>query len=652
MKNLVVLFLLLASAKCMAQQQGEEVYDTARRMDPRAATQESLNRGFRFDIVKDSTMLFFQQYDRIKRENIGIQNLGDVSSPYINQLFRPYLEQGFIPGINPMGNIYFRNSQARFYDSKMPFTEFYYTQGKGGARGMIYFDAFHTQNFGRRFNIAARYHGTSNDGFYKRQSLSVKNVQVSTYYHSKNRRYLASGVFTWNKTNMMENGGLEQSPETDTLFRNLSPAVRIVNVELNNARNINRLVEYKLSQVYWLKVKRPNDTTGDIGPQIGISHTFESQRQSNYYTDRSQDYGFYDSVYYYNGNYSADSIRFVQKSNIVELFTPLSENGVSFRAGIRYDNMSYYQQADPLNYMRFSSHNISLQGRADFNFLKTFESEAEGRYYLEGVNQADYLLQWKNEAMLLKEQQISVNANISASARQPFFQQERMLSNHYKWNNNFVKTAQKTIEFGIDKGMKRKGKYDAFYYTPPPKALSLRASYTLLDNLVYFGQDGKPAQGPKGQNSLQLFGSVHFNLKYLQIHQELAYQVFSKELASELLLPDLISKTSLYVQTYAFKRATFVQIGLDGWYVNSYKARLYNPATLNFQVSDRYVGGYPFVDAFINAEVKTVRIFFKMEHINQGIGGLYGFPNFIYVSPYQPAPPRRFRLGFVWKFYY
>src|SRR5690606_8015486 len=115
-----------------------------------------------------------------------------------------------------------------------------------------------------------------------------------------------------------------------------------------------------------------------------------------------------------NAGYSADSIGFVQYSNQLQVFSPDRQKGSSFKAGIQYDRFSYYQQRDPVNYYRLRSHNLSLNGQLKFSFLKTFNSELNGQYFLEGYNQADYLLKWKNEAMIFKTQRISVNGTVMA----------------------------------------------------------------------------------------------------------------------------------------------------------------------------------------------------------------------------------------------
>ncbi|MES2617043.1 MAG: putative porin [Bacteroidota bacterium] len=636
-------------------QQGD-VYDTAKRMDPYNNDLQLLHRGFRFKTATDSSMVMHSQYNAVKRKENGIQDLGDASTPYLNQAFDPTVISGFITGFNPYGKHYFYNNNARFYNAKLPFTTFYYTQGKSGqsGRGLISFDAMHTQNVGERFNFAVNYHSTTNEGFYLRNTNSMKNIQVSTYYKSKNERYLASGLFTWNKTMFSENGGIGMNKRSDSLFRNPSSTIRYVNVEMMNARNVNRFREHQLKQTYWLKATYSKDTFHKLIPQLGISHQLQWNKQGNYYTDRSTDFGatLYDSIYYFNANYSSDSMGFQNLSNNIEIFTPLNDKGISFLAGISSEQLQYYQSANSNNYLKFNSNNLSVYGQLNFNFLKTYNSEIKGQFYLSGYNQTDYYFHWKNEADIFGKSGWKYKFNLLSSAVQPSYQQQRMLSNHFKWSFDYLQQFQQTSSVELIKKTKRPSVYNAFYYTLPDESLNVRLNYTLLNNYLYYGYDAKPLQQATAENIVQLVVKKNLNLKKFQWHRALTYQVFSSGLKSKILLPAFVSKSSIFYQNYAFKKAAFIQIGADIYYTSSYQAKLYNPATRNFQLSNVSVGNYPFIDLFINAEIKTVRTFFKIEHFNQDIPSATAFPNYFYTSPYQPTALRRFRLGLAWKFYY
>jgi hypothetical protein len=444
----------------------------------------------------------------------------------------------------------------------------------------------------------------------------------------------------------LENGGIEQSADNDTLFRRLRASTRLVPVLLNNAKNINRLREHSIKQTYWLK------SVKDSSNNIGISHRFTAFRQSNYYIDRNTDYGFYNNTYYFNSFYSADSTGLNQYSNSLEIFNPLKSKGLSFKAGAQYDYIQYLERADEGNYFNGIFHNVSIYSRFDFNFLNSFQSNASGRLYLSGNNQGNYLLEWNNKKRISDKQKINFTANAKASSQQVNFRDIKRLSNHYVWNNSFNNIDVKTLSLSLEKLRKSTDEYSGFTYTLPKKAFEWKLDYHLIDNWMYYDSTGMPQQGNKGQNCLQNTLYAHLNLRHFQLDQTLLIQSFSKHLKSITLLPELVSKSSMYYQGYAFKRATFVQIGIDAYVTNSYQARFYNPGNMQFQLSQNKVGAYPYFDVFINAEVKTARIFFKMEHVNMDVPNEYTYSNYFYNSPFQPSAPRRFRLGFVWKFYY
>ncbi len=650
------LFFCLVINFSLVFAQQEVVFDTAKRIDPYHSVYHNFHRKLTFKEPTDSQMMLHHQYYFAKKNNVGIQDLGDMSTPYLDLVFTPNLKSGFNTGFNPFKENYFYIENAKFYNAKLPYTYFYYTQGRGlTSQGLVAFDASHTQNIGKNFNFSVNYHSTTNSGYYKRQTNVMKNIQLTSYYKSKNQRYLASGILTYNKTNFQENGGLKQDGNyTDSLFRALTTPVKFVDVELNNAKNINKFRQHQLSQTYWLAGKYSDDTLKEYSPQLGVRHVLQIEKISNYYTDLASDYKsvIFDSIFYFNSNGTNDSMRCRHISNAFELFSPIKQNGISFSAGARIDNISYHQQANSMNYRKLSTNNTSLYGQLNFNFLKLFNSDAFAQFYTTGYNQKDYYLKWKNDIIILKKQKINALISITSSARRPDYIAQNNISNHFIWQNNFNQITTQILSIGIVKEIIKPKLYDAYSYSIPKKSFAAIVNYTLTSNYIYFDYDSKPKVGSPDQNVLQFFAMKHLNLKKFQLHQELFYQIFSEKIKTYLLLPSFVSKTSLYYQFYAFKKATFIQIGTDVNYTNSYTANFYNPSTQNFQRSKTQVGNYPFIDVFINAEIKTAKLFFKMEHLNQDMAFMNGFENYYYNSPNQPSSPRRFRLGVAWKFYY
>src|SRR5690606_30390538 len=166
----------------------------------------------------------------------------------------------------------------------------------------------------------------SYDWFYLNQSLYVKNLGANMYYRTTNHKYLVSAYFHWNKLFRLENGGMVSSEYNDSLFRTLRGNNRLVDVNMRNASNLMRMSDFSFT--HSLRLDNRADSLG----HLVLSHTFENKRSSAYYRDESSDYPFYDSIYHFESQSSADS--FITKSlrNRLEVYNTQNEK-LGFRAG-------------------------------------------------------------------------------------------------------------------------------------------------------------------------------------------------------------------------------------------------------------------------------------------------------------------------------
>ena len=123
------------------------------------------------------------------------------------------------------------------------------------------------------------------------------------------------------------------------------------------------------------------------------------------------------------------------------------------------------------------------------------------------------------------------------------------------------------------------------------------------------------------------------------------YQKISND--SVLHLPDLTFYNSSYFQMRFFKRVLTMQIGFDLRYNSAYLIDGFMPATgLYYNQYEKEYGDYPYFDFFINVKLKRARLFFKWDHINQGLSG-----NQYYTVLNHPMNPRGFRFGLSWRFW-
>ena len=111
-------------------------------------------------------------------------------------------------------------------------------------------------------------------------------------------------------------------------------------------------------------------------------------------------------------------------------------------------------------------------------------------------------------------------------------------------------------------------------------------------------------------------------------------------------IPNLVTYNSLYYSNWIFKKALFIQFGIDIWYNTSYYADAYMPVTSVFYNQNvKKIGNYPYVDAFVNFKIKNARIFVKLAHLNSGLMG-----NRYYMVPHYPMYDRSFKFGVSWVF--
>jgi hypothetical protein len=88
-------------------------------------------------------------------------------------------------------------------------------------------------------------------------------------------------------------------------------------------------------------------------------------------------------------------------------------------------------------------------------------------------------------------------------------------------------------------------------------------------------------------------------------------------------------------------------IGFDLFYNSAYYADAYMPPLASFyRQHEKKLGNYPFVDVSLIAQLKRLRFFLKMEHINSG----WIDRNYFSVLHY-PRNERSFKFGLSWTFY-
>jgi len=107
-------------------------------------------------------------------------------------------------------------------------------------------------------------------------------------------------------------------------------------------------------------------------------------------------------------------------------------------------------------------------------------------------------------------------------------------------------------------------------------------------------------------------------------------------------------KQTLYYKGGWISGKLNAQLGFDLMYNTNFNGNAYNPSLAEFYHQNKEkLKFYPILDLFFRLQVKFTNIFFRVEHVNQGMfkqKGIYTAPNYGYLD-------RTFRVGVLWQFY-
>ncbi|MEZ4886993.1 MAG: putative porin [Chitinophagales bacterium] len=215
----------------------------------------------------------------------------------------------------------------------------------------------------------------------------------------------------------------------------------------------------------------------------------------------------------------------------------------------------------------------------------------------------------------------------------PDFVQNHWFGNYFNWDNDFKKTQSLQIE--------------ATYHHPKLR-LEVSARTQIFDQLTIWNTYSQPTQLSSELSVSQFVLKKGFKLlRKFQFDHTSVVQVSSSDFIH---LPTYWTINSLYYQGYLFKGAALAKVGFDVHYNTNYFGNGYNPATGQFFLqNDTELKFYPVVDAYINVKIQRVRLFLKMEHLNQAL--VPSFDNGYFDVPHYPMADRALKFGVRWMFF-
>ena len=503
------------------------------------------------------------------------------------------------------------------------------------------------------FNVDYKSRGTR--GLYEWSRTKNHNLSVAVSHTGK--RYSVHAGFINNHIEQQENGGVVgEWAIADTTFQMPSGVpTRLAGAE---AQNTYRNNAFFITQSYGIPLAPVTERDFSIAdlPAVFVGHSFEYNSWSKVYTDHYATYtderggrdengnfvpteGTYYENWYLNPEQTRDSLyeRVVSNRLFVQA-QPWDRNGAvgTLDGGVGVDLHTYSHfslesyASGKLQKTRKTSWYV--YGSVNGKIKRYVDWQADAKYYPSGYRGSD--LSIGGEITLrafIREHPLILTGRFRQEFRSPSFWQENLFSNHYVWFNSFSK--EKTTRFEAR-------------FSVPDYALELGLWQGVMSDMLYYDSSSDIAQASSTVSLTSLYARKDFRIAGLHLDHRALVQFSSDE--HVLPVPLLSAFVSYYYDFWAVRDVLRVQIGLDCRYNTSYYAPSYNPAlSVFFNQRDVSIGSYPYVDAFISAKWKRMRILLKFQHLNNG---LFGNRQYFQVARY-PLNPFMFKMGISWSFY-
>jgi hypothetical protein len=590
-----------------------------------------------------------------------IEGVGDMTLGGLGQSTLPFnyfdREQSTDFSFAQSYNAYtYRMENAPFYNSKTPFLNFTYLESGQKRYKEEHFEITMAHNVSPSTSFNVNYKARGTKGLYDRQRTSNHNLSLAFAHTGK--RYSVHAAYLRNRITQRENGGVVGIwAVADTIYEHPSGVpMKLAEAEAENSYRNNSLF---VKQAYAIPLQRVTDydfSLADLSA-VYVGHTFEYNTWSKLYTDKRAEYTdergeFKDGVYYpVDGEYyehwyisptmSRDSIRERVISN--RLFVeaqPWDRNGAIGRlgGGIGLDMHAYTQFMIPDGYLlgkyQVDKKNAWYAYGAISGKIRQFADwGANANYHLAGYKSGDFDLN-AHIALTAKFRghPVTLRGEFSQLRQSASYWEENLFSNHYVWFNSFDKENETRFKVSLQ---------------IPSIALELSAWQGVVSNKIYYDANSRVQQEAGSISLTSLYARKDFRLGGFHFDHRVLMQWSTNQ--EVIPVPLCSAFLSYYYEFWVEKKKVLrMQIGIDGRFNTDYYAPSYNPALAAFYNQREYkVGNYPYLDAFVTAKWKRMRIFLKYQHANFG---LFGNGEYFTVAGY-PQNPGMFKMGISWSFY-
>jgi hypothetical protein len=618
-------------------------------------------------VVVDTSLENFQNQNPIFRNYTSVSTLGNYGQPSISNIFTERDRNQEFLLINPFYPFMQQFNTTRYFNTRKPFSRISYYKGGSSQNKEEILDAQHSQNLTKTLNVGMHYTTVGSLGQYRFQK--VKNNSFSLFSSLTGPVYSYHTSLNLNKIVADENGGvLGDSLITDTtyaltkdiptLFDGIDNPPRHEPNVYTEVRNMNLFTMQEIA----FRGKRTKPDSGIATKKLRIFYPkliyiFYFNRVNRLFKDKDPAVGLNNGLYpavHINDALTADSLIYWKifnsarlqfqgkRSNhyFIDYSYELMQYSMTVPSSVTTDSLSehwfIFQKAKlPGISVRNGFFNSSVSTGFNKVFLNHVELNLFGRYYLSGYRSTDFLI--TGDLKLFTGKMGKQNSLIFRAVNElktPDFLYTHYASNNFMWSRNFKKTSTNHLSMNL---------------TVLSKKFDIQADYFLLHHIIYFNEQALPEQFHKALSILSLSASKRFDFWRISSTTKLVYQKTDNQ--EVLGLPALSVYNSTYLTQPVHFRATdgrlLTILGFDLFYNSRYYADAYMPSlTAFYRQSQKQLGNYPYIDAYLNVQLKRLRFYIKFENVNSS----WGDKKYFSVLHY-PRNERNLKFGLAWTFY-
>ena len=585
--------------------------------------------------VEDTSLDNIHIVDRLKLK-MDYMHLGGHTTASNKITYSYNQKPGFEFGMTALGQNGFRNDNIKYFDTKSPFTSVFFASGIGKQH---LFKMVHTQNVKNNWNFAVLMNRESFEGIFLEEEARMTNIGISTIYEGKGDHYVLQANFIINDIVNQESGGLtsttDYEEEVKDIDRYASP------VKLNGAEFQKR--DFGIHLVHGLNLGssteiKINDSTTrkEFKPFARLSHTLDARTEWYLYSDdvishSSSDTliyeNYYDSLFATRDSTSASYFENGVMLSILKLLSKSNKRNYRIDLGIKHQYIDLYRE----NKHSFMNNIIT--------HAKIFETESNkydlnlgGYYVVDGPNKNDLL------GTLYYSRNIGVDSSGKAKneidlelyygKREPNDFHIQYYSNHFFWNNNFLKTSS----YGAKTN-----------YVNNPLGIKIDANYSYISNYLYMDEMTTPKQLSSKITYMALTLEKKLKLGRFHFNNKIKYQYTDND---TLRIPEWITNHTFYYEKIIFKKAMKLRLGVDAIYISDYFSNAFMPVTNQFYFQDKQsTGDQLILNLFVSFRIKQARAFIKYQNLNGKFSD-----RIYYATPDYAIVKGSFHFGLNWLF--